>query len=138
MLHSAGRHGNGHAFRKRLVSQKCSFTILISIQNILPIHAISVTALLMVRMWLMCSRIRRRIFLRQGEICPDIVRNAGNDSSACSEVRDIVLNNGGMEYASEVLDTYIEQAVTATEAYGASPFRDALREMARYNACRQV
>lgn len=68
----------------------------------------------------------------------EIVRNAGKDGSACSEVRDIVLNNGGMEYASAVLDTYIEQAVTATEAYGASPFRDALREMARYNACRQV
>lgn len=68
----------------------------------------------------------------------DLVRNIAGKDEDCAEVRDFVLKNGGIEYASGVLDQYIRKAVSAVDAYSASPSREALKEIARFNAYRQV
>ena len=44
--------------------------------------------------------------------------------------------NGGIEYASARLDNFIEEAISALDAFPASAPKDMLVELARYNAFR--
>lgn len=67
-----------------------------------------------------------------------IVRNISDNPDSCAAVHDFVLRNGGIEYASGVLDRYIAKAVTALDSYADSPEKEALKEIARFNAYRQV
>ena len=53
------------------------------------------------------------------------------------EIRQFVLDNGGIEYASEVLDGYIAEALNALSVFPESPFKEALEQIARYNAVRE-
>lgn len=53
------------------------------------------------------------------------------------EIRQFVLANGGIEYASGVLDEYIAEALDALSVFPDSPFKDALGQIARYNAVRE-
>lgn len=54
------------------------------------------------------------------------------------ELREFVLKNGGIEYASEVLNEYVDNAVRALEVLPESPFREALAVIARYNTIRTI
>jgi geranylgeranyl pyrophosphate synthase len=48
-----------------------------------------------------------------------------------------VLKNGGVEYATGRLDNYIQEALDALQALPDSAEKEALAELARYNAIRQ-
>lgn len=67
-----------------------------------------------------------------------IIRNISSDGRFCAEVHDFVMSNGGIEYASDVLDRYIEKAVGSLDVYPDSEEKEALKEIARYNAYRRV
>jgi len=56
----------------------------------------------------------------------------------CEEVRSFVLSHGGLEYASSRLDDFIQEALQALEAFPASPKKEALEALARFNAVRKV
>jgi octaprenyl-diphosphate synthase len=56
------------------------------------------------------------------------------------DIRQLVnftLDNGGIEYAAGVLDSYISEALDALSVFPDSPFKDALVQIARYNAIRE-
>ena len=55
----------------------------------------------------------------------------------CAEVHAFVLGNGGLEYAAQRLGDYVNEALSALEAFPPSERRDVLAEFARYNAIRQ-
>ncbi|MBP5720086.1 MAG: polyprenyl synthetase family protein [Bacteroidales bacterium] len=55
-----------------------------------------------------------------------------------AELRSYVCANGGIEYATQRLDDFIAEALDALEAFPPSPERDALAEIARYNAIRKI
>ena len=55
----------------------------------------------------------------------------------CAEVHAFVLGNGGLEYAAQRLGDYVNEAMSALEAFPPSERRDVLAEFARYNAIRQ-
>lgn len=56
----------------------------------------------------------------------------------CARLHDFVVANGGIEYAAVRLTEYIDKAVDALQAFPYSPARDALAEIARFNAFRQI
>ena len=56
----------------------------------------------------------------------------------CGKVRRFVHRRGGVQKAALKLDSYINQALEALEAFPPSPARDYLAEIARYNAFRTV
>lgn len=68
----------------------------------------------------------------------EMVRGISSDGKFCTELHDFVMSNGGIEYASDVLDRYIEKAVGALDIYPDSDEKEALKEIARYNAYRRV
>lgn len=74
---------------------------------------------------------------REAEV-REMVRNIVSNGQYRTEVHDFVMANGGIEYASGVLDQYIRKAVGALEHYPDSEEKEALKEIARYNAYRQV
>ena len=68
----------------------------------------------------------------------EMVRNIASNGQYCTEVKDFVMANGGIEYASGVLDQYIRKAVSALDVYPDSKEKEALEEIARFNAYRRV
>ncbi len=74
---------------------------------------------------------------RAGEI-RSMVREIGSHPEYCEEIRNFVLENGGIEYSSIVLDEYIGKAEKALDAFPEGWARDALALVARYNAYRMV
>lgn len=74
---------------------------------------------------------------RAGEI-RSMVREVDSRPENCEEIRRFVLENGGIEYSSIVLDEYIGKAGKALEAFPEGWARDALTFIARYNAYRMV
>lgn len=66
------------------------------------------------------------------------VRDIREHPEYCSELHSFVLENGGIEYAKRRLDDFISEALEALEAFPPSPQKDALAEIARYNAIRKV
>ena len=74
--------------------------------------------------------------------CPDpdairgMVRDITNHPEYCDQLRDYVLGNGGIEYASSRLGDFISEALQALEAFSPSAHRDMLRTIANYNAIR--
>lgn len=68
----------------------------------------------------------------------EMVRNIDKDPSACSLIREMVRERGGVEYAAKCLDAYIEAALKALEVLPASQARDYLADLARYNSYRKI
>lgn len=66
------------------------------------------------------------------------VRDIPQHPEYVAELRSYVCGHGGIEYAMRRLDDFISEALEALEAFPASPERDALAEIARYNAIRKV
>lgn len=66
------------------------------------------------------------------------VRQIPGKPEYCGQIQRFALENGGVEYASRRLGDYIAEAESALAAFPASPFRDALTELARYNAVRTI
>lgn len=56
----------------------------------------------------------------------------------CGQLHSFVIERGGIEYAAARLQEYIDKAVDALRPMPDSPARDALVEIARFNAFRQV
>lgn len=56
----------------------------------------------------------------------------------CGQLHSFVIERGGIEYAATRLQEYIDKAVDALRPVPDSPARDALVEIARFNAFRQV
>lgn len=56
----------------------------------------------------------------------------------CGQLHSFVIERGGIEYAAARLQEYIDKAVDALRPVPDSPVRDALVEIARFNAFRQV
>lgn len=56
----------------------------------------------------------------------------------CGQLHSFVIERGGIEYAAARLQEYIDKAVDALRTVPDSPARDALVEIARFNAFRQV
>lgn len=56
----------------------------------------------------------------------------------CGQLHDFVVENGGIEYAAARLSEYIDRAVDALRPFPDSPSKEALAEIARFNAFRQV
>lgn len=56
----------------------------------------------------------------------------------CGQLHSFVIERGGIEYAAARLQEYIDKAVDALRPVPDSPARDALVEIARFNAFRQV
>lgn len=56
----------------------------------------------------------------------------------CGQLHSFVIERGGIEYAAARLQEYIDKAVDALRPVPDSPTRDALVEIARFNAFRQV
>ena len=55
----------------------------------------------------------------------------------CARLRSFVRENGGLEYAAGRLNDYINDALAALEKLPPSPEKEALAELARYNAIRR-
>ena len=56
----------------------------------------------------------------------------------CGQLHSFVIERGGIEYAAARLQEYIDKAVDALRPVPDSPVRDALVEIARFNAFRKV
>lgn len=66
------------------------------------------------------------------------VRDIMEHPGYCDELRSFVLEHDGIAYATGRLNDFISEALVALEAFAPSPERDALAEIARYNAIRNV
>lgn len=66
------------------------------------------------------------------------VRNMDSDPRNYEDVHRFVIENGGIEYATGVLEEYIEKAVRTVRGFNDSEAVEALVEIARYNTMRQV
>ncbi len=67
-----------------------------------------------------------------------MIREIPSHPEYCSRIRDFVLSGGGIEYASARLEEHILRAVEALAPVPPSPAKDALVEIAHFNAFRQV
>lgn len=74
---------------------------------------------------------------REREIRKALIGAPGSPE-LCSVIHNFAVENGGLEYASSVLDSYIDRAVRALDIFENSREKDYLAEIARYNALRTV
>ena len=65
-----------------------------------------------------------------------MVRDISSHPEYCERLRQFVIDNGGIEYASSRLEDFIAEALEALEAFAPSPYRDMLNAIAKYNAIR--
>ena len=66
------------------------------------------------------------------------VREIREHPEYCGEIRNFVLERGGVEYASARLDGYVEKAVRALDVFPDGEAKEMLAELARFNALRRV
>lgn len=66
------------------------------------------------------------------------VRDIHKHPEYYEEVRDFVWARGGIEYASARLDEFIGKAISALDAFPEGQAKDYLKQLAEYNAFRQV
>lgn len=74
---------------------------------------------------------------REAEI-REMVRGIGSNPSNADVVRDFVLSEGGIEKASQILNSYIAEAVDAISCLPPCEAASMLAEIAEYNAIRNV
>lgn len=67
-----------------------------------------------------------------------MVREISSRPENAEELRSFVMENGGIDYASSVLDSYVDKAVSALAAFPDTPYKEALASLAHFNALRQV
>ncbi len=72
---------------------------------------------------------------RSGQI-RSMVKQIPSHPEFCASIHSFAIENGGLEYANQRLQEYIGLAEEALELFPASPEREVLRELARYNAIR--
>ena len=65
-----------------------------------------------------------------------MIHNIPSNPGYCDCIREFVLENGGVEYASEKLNAYVDEALQALEVFPPSPERDILGFIAKDNAVR--
>lgn len=68
------------------------------------------------------------------EVFLNIPQNPGN----CSLVRSFVEQNGGLEYAASILDSYIDKAISALDQFEETEEKHYLVQIAKYNALRTL
>ncbi len=66
------------------------------------------------------------------------IRDISLHPEYCREIHSFVLERGGIEYAASRLEEYIERAVGALNPIPDSPSKEALVEIAHFNAFRQI
>ena len=66
-----------------------------------------------------------------------MVKDITEKPENCAELHSFVLQNGGVEYATGRLNDYVQEALDALQALSDSAEKEALAELARYNAIRQ-
>ncbi len=71
-----------------------------------------------------------------GQKIRSMVKDIHEHPEYCDQVRDFVRDNGGVQYAEDVLEDYIERAVRVLDILPQSAARDALKEIVRYNSVR--
>ena len=74
---------------------------------------------------------------RDGEI-RSMILNLDGHSEYIEEIRNFVLRNKGIEYAENMLDYYVNDAISALDPIPASPDKDYLVQIARFNALRNI
>lgn len=67
-----------------------------------------------------------------------LVMEISSKPQNCELIKNFVLVNGGVDYASHVLDSYVQKAVDALEGFAPSYSRDCLEFIARYNSFRKL
>ena len=65
-----------------------------------------------------------------------MIRQNCADAAVCAEIMDFVRDNGGVTYASERLDGYVNKAVASHESFRDSMQKDYLAQIAGYNRYR--
>lgn len=65
-----------------------------------------------------------------------MIRQNCADAAVCAEIMDFVRDNGGVTYASERLDGYVNKAVASLESFRDSMQKDYLAQIAGYNRYR--
>lgn len=68
----------------------------------------------------------------------EMIRGIDGHPEHCDEIHRFVLENGGVEYAAKTLEEYVEQAALALDILPDTPYREALKEIARYNTFRKI
>ena len=66
----------------------------------------------------------------------NIVKNNNNDKKKVKFVINNVIQNGGIEYATQKMYTYRDKALNILHSFQPSPTRDALEELVRYTTDR--
>ena len=66
------------------------------------------------------------------------IRDIGSHPEYCGQIRSFVIERGGIEYAASRLEEYIDRAVGALAPVPDSPSKDALVDIAHFNAFRQI
>lgn len=74
---------------------------------------------------------------RSGEI-REMIRGIDRNPGHCDDIHRFVLENGGVDYAARILERYVEQAVEALDVLPDTPYREALKDIARYNTFRKI
>ena len=67
-----------------------------------------------------------------------MVRNIRECPENCALIRQFVQENSGIEYATERLNQYVEEAVRALDPLPDSYAKDALKSIAKFNSYRQI
>lgn len=73
-----------------------------------------------------------------GDRWREMVRNIPEHPENCEALRRFVLENGGLEYAAQRLNDYVDEALSALQLIPPSRERECLEELARYNAIRKI
>lgn len=66
------------------------------------------------------------------------IRNIHANPQYCEEIRQFVVDGGGVEYAAERLKEYVEKAISALSILPDSPAKTYLTEIAEFNLLREV
>ena len=67
-----------------------------------------------------------------------LVAGIAQNPDNCLQVRDFVINGGGIEYATRRLGDFVDEALAALEAFPASAHKSMLQEFARFMAIRSL
>jgi geranylgeranyl pyrophosphate synthase len=65
-----------------------------------------------------------------------MVRDITSHPEYCTQLRDFVISNGGIEYATSKLEFFVSKAIEALEVFAPTAHRDMLNAIAKYNAIR--
>jgi octaprenyl-diphosphate synthase len=61
-----------------------------------------------------------------------LIRNKSNNKESVNEVIQFVKNSGGLSYATEVMQRFLDEALHILESFPASTYKDSLEGLVRY------